>query len=575
MILTPRKRQGSNAGLPSPRRRERKLTDRQQTLNSMWPAAAENVAGPRFWLTGIAFVPVYLALNVMTARYQFHALGVTLWSPDDGLTVWLLLLGVKFLPFVLVGAVLADLLITHVQHSLYITLLAEIGVSAGYVALAVVLRDVLKFSLRRVDLTDVLVMLLAVPAAAILNSLIYCGILYLAGSLPGDQFAPAMRHFWIGDTVGIIAILPAATAVYVISSKTRWVWRRKDTLDWSVFIVSSVAAIAAIHGTSGAYAYHLFYLLFSPIIWIGMRTGYAGTALALLAIQTAFFINASHVGITDDDFDQLQILMLVLSITGLMLGAAVTERERANQRLRAQQGELVRVSAQATAGAMGMLLAHELSQPLSTVATYALAARRMLQSGAASEPVMDALRKAEAEAQRTRKVVERIRDLVSVGRMEPAEVNLTEAASKIRTLCIEGASARGVDIAVECARPIPLIKADLIGIEQVLNNMVGNAVDAAAERRDGRGRVVVRLTSGEDWVTVEIEDNGAGVAPEMAKSLFEAYQTTKPRGFGLGLTLSRQIVRRHGGRISWRPLAPQGTRFIIELNIRGPTEGAE
>ena len=84
-----------------------------------------------------------------------------------------------------------------------------------------------------------------------------------------------------------------------------------------------------------------------------------------------------------DDFDQFQILMLVLSITGLILGAAVTERERANQKLREQQEELVRISAHATAGALGMLLAHELSQPLSTVATYAVAARRMLQSGAA------------------------------------------------------------------------------------------------------------------------------------------------------------------------------------------------
>jgi signal transduction histidine kinase len=541
----------------------------------MQPAVEANIAGLRFWLTGIAFIPAYLALNVMTARYQFHSLGITLWSPDDGLTVVLLLQGVKFIPFVLIAALLADLLISHVHHSIYIAILAEIGVTAAYVALAVVLRDVLKFSLRRTELGDVLAMLLAVPAAAILNSLIYCGILYLAGSLPGDELAPAMRHFWIGDTVGIIAILPAATAAYAIWSMTRWVWRTKDTLDWSVFIVSSVAALGVIYGTSSAYAYHLFYLLFSPIIWIGMRTGYAGSAVALLAIQTAFFLSASHAGIIDDDFDQLQILMLVLSTTGLILGAAVTERERANQRLRAQQGELVRVSAQATAGAMGMLLAHELSQPLSTVATYAVAARRMLQSGADSEPVMDALRKAEAEAQRTRQVVERVRDLVSVGRMELGEVNLVEAALKIRTLCVEGANARGVDIAVECARPIPLIAADLIGIEQVLNNIIGNAVDAAAERGDGRGRVVVRLTSDPQTATVEVEDNGAGVAPEMAENLFEAYQTSKPRGFGLGLTLSRQIVRRHGGRISWRPIAPRGTRFIVELNIKGPEEDAE
>jgi two-component system, LuxR family, sensor kinase FixL len=533
-------------------------------------SAANPVGPPRFWLTGIAFLAVYLALNVMTARYQFEALGITLWSPDDGLTVLLLMEGANFFPFALAGAVLADLLISHVQHSFYVTVLVESAATLGYVGIAVALRDVLKFRLTRSDLTNLLVMLAAVPASAILTSLIYCGVLYLAGTLPADQFLFALRHFWIGDAVGIIAVLAVATAIFSVSSKPRWVWRSDDTLNWSVFVVTSCLVFAFIHGAPSAYAYHLFYLLFLPIIWIGMRGGYVGVAIGLLAIQTAFFMTASHIGFSADDFDQFQILMLVLSITGLILGATVTEREHANQKLREQQAELVRISAHATAGAMGMQLAHELSQPLSTVATYAVAARRMLQSGAGPKPAIDALSKAEAEAQRTRQVLERIRDLVSVGRLEPRPMNLVEAALKIRALCMEGANARGVDIAVESLRSVPLVKADPIGIEQVLNNIVGNAIDAAAERRDARGRVVIRAIDRDGWAIVQVDDNGSGVTPELAESLFEAYQTSKPRGMGLGLTLSRQIVQQHGGRIWWQPIAPEGTRFVVELNLNGP-----
>ena len=305
-----------------------------------------------------------------------------------------------------------------------------------------------------------------------------------------------------------------------------------------------------------------------------MRTGYVGVAIALLVTQTVFFLTASYTGFDANDFDQFQFLMLVLSITGLLLGAVVTERERVNLLLREQQTELARVSAHATAGAMGMLLAHELSQPLSTVATYTLAARRMLRSGSGSEPVMDALSKAEAEVQRTRDVLERIRDFVSAGKLEPRPLDLVEAAQKIQALCVEEANARGVDVAIECVRPIPLVKADKVGIEQVLNNIVGNAVDAAAERRDARGQVVIRVIGRGDWAIIEIDDNGPGVAPEMAENLFEAYQTSKPRGMGLGLTLSRQIVQKHAGRISWRPIAPEGTRFIVELNLDGPAPDA-
>ena len=546
------------------------MNHREEALDSAWTESAANLVRPRFWLTGIAFLAAYLALNVITVRYQFEALGITLWSPDDGLTVLLLIEGVEFFPFVLAGAVLADVLVSHVQHSFYVTILAESALSLGYLGIAVALRDVLKFSPRRSDLADVLVMLAAVPAGAILNSLIYCGVLYLAGSLPADQFISALRHFWIGDAVGIIAVIAAATAVFSVSSKTRWVWRKDDTLNWSVFIISSCLVFAFIHGAPSAYAYHLFYLLFLPTIWIGMRAGYVGVAIALLATQTAFFMTASHIGFSADDFDQFQILMLVLSITGLILGATVTERERAHQKLREQQEELVRISAHATAGALGMLLAHELSQPLSTVATYAVAARRMLQSGAGPEPVIDALSKAEAEAQRTREVLERIRDLVSVGRLQPRPLSLVDAALKIRALCVEGANARGVDIAVESVHPIPLVEGDPIGIEQVLNNIVGNAVDAAAERRDARGRVLVRVIDRDGWAIVQVDDNGPGVAPEMAESLFQAYQTSKPRGMGLGLTLSRRIVQRHGGRIWWQPIAPEGTRFVVELNLNGP-----
>ena len=123
---------------------------------------------------------------------------------------------------------------------------------------------------------------------------------------------------------------------------------------------------------------------------------------------------------------------------------------------------------------------------------------------------------------------------------------------------------------VESFNPAPLVKADKVGVEQVLNNIVANAVDAAAERGDARGRVIVRVVDSGDWVTVQIDDNGPGVAPEIAESLFEAYQTSKPRGMGLGLTLSRQIVQRHAGRIWWQPIAPEGTRFVVELNTNGP-----
>src|SRR5437660_3318389 len=103
-----------------------------------------------------------------------------------------------------------------------------------------------------------------------------------------------------------------------------------------------------------------------------MREGYAGVAVALLAIQLGLVVMTTYVGVGANDFGVFQMLMLVLSITGLLLGSVITERAQAAQLLREQQTELAQASAHATAGAMGMALAHEISQPLSTVASYLL-----------------------------------------------------------------------------------------------------------------------------------------------------------------------------------------------------------
>jgi signal transduction histidine kinase len=517
---------------------------------------------------------VYLACNKLTEWHRFDGLAITLWSPDNGLSLLLLIEGAAFAPFVFLGAVLTDVFIAGVRHSLYVTVAVELAATVGYVGLAAVLRHKLKFDPRRVQLADVVVLLTFVPTGTTLTALSYCGVLYLGGALPADQFYAAIGYYWIGDTVGIITIIPAATSVFAFLSNAHWRWSGYAMVSCSVFIVGACLGFVVLFGVGDAKEYHMFYLLFLPIIWVGMRAGYAGVAVALLAIQLALVATTTYLGCEAKDFGVFQMLMLVLSITGLLLGAVITEREQAAQLLREQQTELAHVSAYAVAGAMGMALAHEISQPLSTVAIYLHAARRMLQSGAASAPVLDALSMAEMEARRTREVLERIRDFVSIGKLDLKPLDLTNLALKIGALCREEATARGVHVEIENIRPIPDVTADRIQIEQVLNNLVANAIDAASERADAPRIVVVRVARRGDRVVVQVEDNGPGVAPEMVDSLFEAYQTTKPRGMGLGLPLSLQIVQKHGGRLWWEPIVPEGTRFLVELQIYGPDKNA-
>ena len=527
-----------------------------------------------YWLTGFVFLVLYFVLSKLTTFHQMDGFGITLWSPDNGLSLLRLLQGPIFAPFVVMGAVLTDLFIVRVHHSFYLVVAAESVLTVCYIGIAAGLRHMLKFDPRRVGLIDVVKLLIFVPNCTVLTSFLYCAVLYLGGALPADMFLTAMRHFWVGDVVGIITIISVATSVIAFFSKPISHWSNYTFVSWSVFILGTCVAFAALIGSGDTNQYHTFYPLFLPIIWIGVREGYAGVAIALFVIELGLVAATKYIGGDIYDFNVFQTLMLVLMITGLLLGAATTDRSVAAQLLREQQIELARMSAYANAGAMGMALAHEISQPLSTVAAYLHAARRLLQAGVTSERVMDTLNKAEAEAQRTREVLEHIREFVSNGKMNLQVLDLSALARKIATLCREDAESRGIQIELEGLRPIPPVRADRLQVEQVLNNLVVNAIDAASERMDARGRVIIRVAVRGDKVVMQVEDNGPGVAPDIANRMFEAYQTTKPRGMGLGLHLSRQIVEKHAGRLWWEPDVPSGARFVVELPIDGPEQNA-
>ncbi len=531
------------------------------------------MAIPKFWRTGIAFLAIYLSCNLLTEWHEFEDLGITLWSPDNGLSLALLIESAAFAPFVFGGAVVADVFIVGVHQDMFVSVAAEFVLTIVYIALAFILRYKLKFSLRETRLADVTTFLLLIPVGTVLSSSLYCGVLYIGDALSASKFPAAMLQFWIGDTLGMITIIPLVTSIFAYLSRPSWSLSAYTFSSVSIFLLGTCFGFAVLIGI-GEKLYYLFNLLFLPIIWLAIREGYTGVAIGLVAIQLVLAVITVFVGYDIKDFAILQLLMLVLSITGLLLGAVTTERRLTALLLREQRIELARMTAHAKAGAMGAALAHEISQPLSTVATYLHAAQRLLQSSVARAPVAEALIKAEAEARRAREVLERIRDFVSTGALRLQLLDLTALTEKIAALGREEATARRIQIDIESAHPIPLVKADRIQIEQVLNNLLTNAIEAASDRSDGCGRVLVRLASRGEVVVIQVEDNGPGVAPELTGSIFEAYQTTKPRGMGLGLPLSQRIVQRHAGRNWWEPNSPVGARFVVTLPIDGSAQDA-
>jgi len=221
---------------------------------------------------------------------------------------------------------------------------------------------------------------------------------------------------------------------------------------------------------------------------------------------------------------------------------------------------------------MGVSLAHQISQPLSNVAMYLHVCRQLLSTNPAEPaPIADALDRAAGQLRLAKEVLERLRDFVSRGTLRPAPADLGALTRKVVALAEDDARAHGVSVRLE-AGTIPPVTVDALQLEQTLINLINNAVDAAAEAGGSGGLVTIRVAGMGQGVRIEIEDNGSGVSEEVAGNLFEPFVTTKPKGMGLGLALSRELISAHGGSIRWERAGPNaGTRFIIEL----PEEGRE
>ena len=525
----------------------------------------------RFLLLGAGYLVIYVAVDRLSFVHDFHGLGLSLWTPAVGLSIALLLTGgFAFAAFVFAAIFFTDLYVHAVPRSTASIMVTAGVATLGYTGLAWVLQRFLGFDLTRARLREIIILLVAVPAGVIVVSFAYCGVLYLSGQLPVAQFWSAMLHFWVGDAVGAVIVLPALLAGVVTLKEENRVRVGAGFLDIGVFVLGLAGALWMIFWPKNENEFQFFYLLFLPIIWIAIRAGFVGAAVGLLLAQVALVVIMKVEGYSVGDFLAFQMVMLALSATGLLLGAMVAERHETEERLRRQQAELSRMSRYATAGAMGLSVAHQVSQPLSTIATYLHVVRRLFRSeGSDPGVIAEALDKAEGEARRAREVLERIRDFLSRGKVALAHVDLVGLAARVAPLCRAEAMARGVQIRIDGLGPL-IVEADPIQIEQVLLNLIANAVDAAADRRDGKGMVTVRMVRRDTVASIIVEDNGPGIAHEIADRLLEPFETTKPGGMGLGLPLSKQIIESHGGHLIWVGLEPQGTRFMFELRAHAP-----
>ena len=260
-----------------------------------------------------------------------------------------------------------------------------------------------------------------------------------------------------------------------------------------------------------------------------------------------------------------------------LMGACVdiTERKRAEAKARKHREELAHLSRVAIMGEMAGALAHELNQPLTGIVNNASAARRFIAKGRADLPKLDGLFQAVVEdGRRAGEIIRGIRGMVHKGKEVRSPVNLNDVIAAVLRLVHSDALERHCVLVTEPDPELPLVEADRVQLQQVLLNLVVNALEAMRETPAAERRVIIRSERESDArVRVSVRDFGTGLPAEEPERIFERFFSTKREGMGMGLAIVRSIIGSHDGELAAANAEGGGACVHFSLPVMGKDNG--
>jgi signal transduction histidine kinase len=524
--------------------------------------------------TALAYVGLYVLVDWLSYVRPVLNIGVTPWSPEAGLTLaFLLRAGPGWAPFTALAALLSELFV-HASHaSLIATIAASLWIGLGYGTMATLLRrwrlaGPIQSAIDGARFASIAVSGTFIVAAG------YVGFFIAAGNLPIADARFALFRYGFGDLNGILMVTP------LLLQATGWretlrTLRRHARAILAQF-TTVLVTLLILFELPAADQLRFFYLLFVPIIWIAMRWSLSGALFAVLAIQVGLVL-AAWLQIHTPRFAELQFLLLTLSLTAFFLGAVVTDRQRAEEQLRERDEALARAMRFATAGELASALAHELNQPITALVSYLRASEILAQRASADEQrLQPTLSKAAQEAMRASEVLRRLRDFYRGGALKRDKVNIAALCATAVRAFEDRLRRADVSITVQVDAGIPDVEGDATQMEIVLHNLLANAIDSLQHSGQRVRRIELHASAAEGSVILRVEDSGPGLAVDVSEKLFEPFVTSKPDGMGLGLAISRSLVRARGGELQFvasRRLG--GACFTVQIPVESPEVPAD
>ena len=267
-------------------------------------------------------------------------------------------------------------------------------------------------------------------------------------------------------------------------------------------------------------------------------------------------------------------LVATLLITGLMEIKRRVEqsRNRAEEALRQAQSDLAHVSRVTTMGELTASLAHEVNQPIAAAVTDANTCLRWLNRDYPNvEEAREAASRTVKDATRAAEIIARVRLVFKKGVAQRELVDVNELIREMIILLRSEATRYSISVRTELASDLPQVIGDRVQLQQVLMNLLLNGMDAMKDVNTMRELIINSQPAKNEQVMVSVSDTGAGLPPQQAEQIFNAFFTTKPHGTGMGLRISRSIIESHGGRLWAADNSPRGASFRFTLPTKAET----
>ncbi len=268
-------------------------------------------------------------------------------------------------------------------------------------------------------------------------------------------------------------------------------------------------------------------------------------------------------------FDQEQVLsgaVIVLRDMGPVRTRALEALQASEQRLRDHQSELAHVGRLHSMGEMASGIAHELNQPLTAILSYNQACLRLLREAEVDYDMVEhAMRSTTEQAKRAGEIIKRLRAFVSKRPVSRQPLDMRQVVQNVLTLTESELRTHAIVPEVVAPSELPYVDGDSVQVEQLVLNLVRNALEAMENQPDGERRLTLVIESDASMVYLSVKDNGSGISSLVREKLFHPFQTTKANGMGLGLTICQSIAEMHGGKLIESSEVEQGAEFILFL----------